>query len=156
MMTTPIFKKTSGLGMPVLTCALAVAVSVPVWAEDAVNTDVGTLDKAGVEKFSATKPPLTLCWPQLSRRGRSSATRMSIRRSQWTPAPSARRLGPRDAYRFAKGEEVMASSGQLAKLSRPLDFLVVTDHSDNMGFFPDLQKASLSFSPILSAANGTT
>ena len=37
-----------------------------------------------------------------------------------------------------KGEEIIASSGQLAKLSRPLDFLVVTDHSDNMGFFPDL------------------
>ena len=32
----------------------------------------------------------------------------------------------------------MASSGQLAKLSRPLDFLVVADHSDNMGFFPQL------------------
>jgi hypothetical protein len=48
------------------------------------------------------------------------------------------RLGPRDAYRFAKGEQVVASSGQPAKLSRPLDFLVVADHSDNMGFFPDL------------------
>ncbi len=48
------------------------------------------------------------------------------------------RLTPADAYRFAKGEEVTASSGQPAKLSRPLDFLVVTDHSDNMGFFPDL------------------
>ena len=30
------------------------------------------------------------------------------------------------------------SSGQRAKLSRPLDFLVVADHSDNMGFFPQL------------------
>lgn len=48
------------------------------------------------------------------------------------------RLTPRDAYRFARGEEVKASSGQPAKLSRPLDFLVVADHSDNMGFFPDL------------------
>ena len=48
------------------------------------------------------------------------------------------RLDPSDAYRFAKGEEVVASSGQPAKLSRPLDFLVVTDHSDNMGFFPEL------------------
>ena len=48
------------------------------------------------------------------------------------------RLVPADAYRFARGDEVMASSGQPAKLSRPLDFLVVTDHSDNMGFFPDL------------------
>jgi hypothetical protein len=48
------------------------------------------------------------------------------------------RLGPRDAYRFARGEEVTSSTGQPAKLSRPLDFLVVADHSDNMGFFPDL------------------
>jgi hypothetical protein len=48
------------------------------------------------------------------------------------------RIGPRDAYRFARGEEVTASSGQPVKLSRPLDFLVVADHSDNMGFFPDL------------------
>jgi uncharacterized protein DUF3604 len=48
------------------------------------------------------------------------------------------RLGPRDAYRFAKGEQVMASSGQPARLSRPLDFLVVTDHSDNVGFITDL------------------
>jgi hypothetical protein len=48
------------------------------------------------------------------------------------------RLGPRDAYRLARGEEITASSGQPVKLSRPLDFLVVADHSDNMGFFPDL------------------
>jgi hypothetical protein len=48
------------------------------------------------------------------------------------------RLTPRDAYRLAHGEEITASSGQPVKLSRPLDFLVVADHSDNMGFFPDL------------------
>src|SRR4029077_14137488 len=34
--------------------------------------------------------------------------------------------------------EIAASSGQRVKLSRPLDFLVVSDHSDNMGFFPQL------------------
>ena len=48
------------------------------------------------------------------------------------------RLSPKDAYRYARGEEIMASSGQRAKLSRPLDWLVVADHSDNMGFFPAL------------------
>jgi hypothetical protein len=48
------------------------------------------------------------------------------------------RVDPRAAYRFARGEEITASSGQPVKLSRPLDFLVVADHSDNMGFFPDL------------------
>ena len=46
------------------------------------------------------------------------------------------RLTPDDAYRFAKGERVVSSTGQPVKLSKPLDFLVVADHSDNMGFFP--------------------
>jgi len=46
------------------------------------------------------------------------------------------RLDPKDAYRFARGEQVVSSTGQPAKLSRPLDFLVVTDHSDGFGFFP--------------------
>ena len=31
-----------------------------------------------------------------------------------------------------------SSTGQQVKLSRPLDFLVVADHSDNMGLFPRL------------------
>ncbi len=48
------------------------------------------------------------------------------------------RLGPKDAYDFGKGKEIKASTGQMVKLSRPLDFIAVTDHSDNMGFFPDL------------------
>ncbi|MFM9847514.1 MAG: DUF3604 domain-containing protein, partial [Hyphomicrobiaceae bacterium] len=47
------------------------------------------------------------------------------------------RLSPVEAYRFAKGEEVTSSSGQRARLSRPLDFLVVADHSDFMGLAPD-------------------
>jgi hypothetical protein len=46
-------------------------------------------------------------------------------------------LGPEDAYKFARGEEVVSSTGLPVKLSRPLDFLVVADHSDNMGFAPD-------------------
>jgi hypothetical protein len=48
------------------------------------------------------------------------------------------RLMPSDAYRFAKGEELISSTGLPVRLSRPLDFLVVADHSDNMGFFPKL------------------
>ncbi len=48
------------------------------------------------------------------------------------------RLTPDDAYRFARGEELTSSTGLKVKLSRPLDFLVVADHSDNMGFFPRL------------------
>ena len=45
------------------------------------------------------------------------------------------RLDARAAYRFAKGQEVQATTGFMARLSRPLDWLVVADHSDNMGLF---------------------
>lgn len=48
------------------------------------------------------------------------------------------RLGIEEAYRFARGDEITSSTGIPAKLSRPLDWLMVADHSDNMGFFPDL------------------
>ena len=52
------------------------------------------------------------------------------------------RLGPEEAYKFARGEEVTSSTGVKAKLSRPLDFLVVADHSDNMGLFTLLYEAA--------------
>jgi len=46
------------------------------------------------------------------------------------------RIGPEEAYRFARGEEVVSSSGVKARLLRPLDFLVVADHSENLGLVP--------------------
>jgi hypothetical protein len=48
------------------------------------------------------------------------------------------RLMPRDAYRFARGEQVMSNTGQPVKLSRPLDFFMITDHSDAMGAITDI------------------
>ena len=39
-------------------------------------------------------------------------------------------LSPEDAYRFARGEQVVASSGIPVQLARPLDFLVVSDHAE--------------------------
>ncbi|EGJ34149.1 hypothetical protein LYNGBM3L_23650 [Moorena producens 3L] len=44
-------------------------------------------------------------------------------------------LTPEDSYRFARGEEVTTDGGQPVQLSRPLDFLVVTDHTDQLGSF---------------------
>jgi len=46
------------------------------------------------------------------------------------------KLTPADAYKFARGEEVEAHNGMSAKLNRPLDFLVVTDHAEYMGIVP--------------------
>jgi len=46
------------------------------------------------------------------------------------------------AYRLARGEEVTSSTGQPLKLSRPLDYLVITDHSDMMGIATDIQRGA--------------
>jgi hypothetical protein len=43
------------------------------------------------------------------------------------------RLGPEEALRFARGEEVTSTTGIKARLARPLDWLVITDHSDGLG-----------------------
>nr|WP_319948390.1 DUF3604 domain-containing protein [uncultured Shimia sp.] len=48
------------------------------------------------------------------------------------------RLGLNEAYRFARGEQVTASSGQPVRLARPLDWLAITDHSDGMGMIQDV------------------
>jgi len=48
------------------------------------------------------------------------------------------RLGLEEAYEFARGEEVVSSTGQPVRLSRPLDWLVIADHSDALGFIQDL------------------
>ena len=111
--------------------------AMTVAAQDA-TTDIGTLDKEAAEKAFPAKPPYS---PYA---GRNFPTRPYFGDTHTHTSYSmdagafGARLGPKDAYRFAKGEEVIASSGQRAKLSRPLDFLVVSDHSDGMGFFPQL------------------
>ncbi len=46
------------------------------------------------------------------------------------------RIGPDEAYRFAKGEVVTSSTGVRARLLRPLDWLVVSDHAENLGLVP--------------------
>lgn len=38
-----------------------------------------------------------------------------------------------DAFRFARGEEVVSTTGQKVRLARPLDFLVVSDHAEALG-----------------------
>jgi len=43
------------------------------------------------------------------------------------------RLGPEAALRFARGETVTATTGADTQLARPLDFLVIADHSDALG-----------------------
>ena len=51
-------------------------------------------------------------------------------------------LGPEEAYRFARGETVISSTGLPARLARPLDFLVISDHAENLGLAPALAEGN--------------
>jgi hypothetical protein len=64
---------------------------------------------------------------------------------------SGTRLMPREAYRFARGEQVTSNTGQPVKLARPLDFYMITDHSDAMGAIIDILKGAPN---ILADADG--
>ncbi|WEX86476.1 DUF3604 domain-containing protein [Sinorhizobium garamanticum] len=112
---------------------LASAVALPAFAQD-----TGTLDQKKAEDAQRRPPAYS---PYVGRdfptRPFFGDTHLHTSFSMDAGAFGAR-IGPRDAYRFARGDEVTSSTGQPVKLSRPLDFLVVADHSDNMGFFPDL------------------
>jgi len=56
-------------------------------------------------------------------------------------------LGPDEAYRVARGEEVISYSGQPVKLIRSLDFIVVSDHAENLGLADFIRRSD----PILLA-----
>jgi hypothetical protein len=55
------------------------------------------------------------------------------------------RLSPEDAYRFARGEEVVSSTGQRVKLSRPMDFLVISDHAEGLGVMYEVYNGNPAF-----------
>jgi hypothetical protein len=117
-----------------------VMVGILAWpalaAEEVIDGHVGTYKRETLEKVFPAKPPYS---PYA---GRNFPTRPFFGDTHLHTAFSmdagafGARLGPKEAYRFARGEEITASSGQPVKLSRPLDFLVVADHSDGFGFFP--------------------
>ncbi len=127
-------QRTAGiLGLAVnATFAAAMLVAPAAGAEG----DAGQLDKAKAEKvFPAQKLYSSYAGRSFPTRPYFGDTHLHTAFSMDAGAFGAR-LTPRDAYVFAKGNELKSSSGQPAKLSRPLDFLVVADHSDGMGFFP--------------------
>jgi hypothetical protein len=55
------------------------------------------------------------------------------------------RLTPEQAYRFALGHEVVSSTGVPAKLSRPLDFLVISDHAEGLGVVTEVFNGNPAF-----------
>ncbi|MCR9278214.1 MAG: DUF3604 domain-containing protein [Pseudomonadaceae bacterium] len=68
--------------------------------------------------------PQDVFWGDTHLHTRNSADAYSLGNMNLTPA---------DAYRFARGQEVLAHNGMTVKLRRPLDFLVVSDHAEYLG-----------------------
>jgi hypothetical protein len=114
-----------------LAALLALGLALPAFAQDPVPP-VESLEQAFQARpyspYAARAFPSRVYWGD---------THLHTSYSMDAGAFGAR-LGPPEAYHFARGEEVVSSTGQRVKLSRPLDFLMVADHSDNMGFFPKL------------------
>ena len=54
-------------------------------------------------------------------------------------------LGPDAAYRISRGEEIVSNLGWKVKLIRPLDFVVVSDHAENLGLADFIRRSD----PIL-------
>ena len=100
--------------------------------------DAGQLDPASIAKFYK-KPGYS---PYA---GRTYPTRVfwgdQHVHTGWSAdaGMSGATLTPEDAVRFARGEEVVSNTGQPVKLSRPLDWIAVTDHSDGMGVISELK-----------------
>jgi hypothetical protein len=119
----------------ILCLVVALAFASPTFAGDTVGLPAPTSDAEGafpVQKhfspYAGRNFPTKVFWGD---------THLHTGMSMDAGAFGAR-LVPEDAYRFARGEEFTSSTGLKVKLDRPLDFLVVADHSDNMGFFPRL------------------
>lgn len=111
--------------------------AAPLLAQQSVTTDAGTIDAQKMKKYVQPRPYSPYA-------GRNFPDRplwgeMHLHTS-WSPdaVGGGTRLGPEAAYRFAKGEEVTSSTGQPVRISRPLDWLAITDHSDAMGVVADV------------------
>jgi hypothetical protein len=84
---------------------------------------------AGEAQYSATVDadyPKNVYWGDTHLHTRNSADAYSLGNMNLSPA---------DAFRFARGQELIAHNGMRVQLRRPLDFLVVSDHAEYLGGF---------------------
>jgi hypothetical protein len=112
---------------------LGVSMSAAAWAQDPIATDdIGIINpaatahafpKRGFSPYAGRNYPTRVFWGD------------QHVHTGWSADAGAfgATLGPEEALRFARGEQVTSSLGEPAKLSRPLDWVAITDHSDAAG-----------------------
>jgi hypothetical protein len=113
-----------------LLCGLAI--TTPLLAQD-----IGSPDREALERSAPKRPYSPYAGGAVPTRVYWGDSHLHTSYSMDAGAFGAR-LDPEDAYQFARGDEIDSTTAGPVRLARPLDWLVVADHSDNMGFFPDL------------------
>jgi len=110
-------------------CVLAAV----VWAQEPGNhealtkDDIANITKSEYSPYAGRKFPTRILWGDTHLH-----TAISV------DAGTMNRIGQEDAFRFARGEEITTTHGLRVKLSRPLDFLVISDHAEMYGLMPQL------------------
>jgi hypothetical protein len=110
-------------------CTLASA----AWAQEPGNhealtkDDIANITKPEYSPYAGRNFPTQVLWGDTHLH-----TAISV------DAGTMNRIGQEDAFRFARGEELTTTHGLRVKLSRPLDFLVISDHAEMYGLMPQL------------------
>lgn len=107
------------------------------WAQQSVTTDVGTIQVEKTKKYFKQhdySPYAGRNFPDRPLWGE-----MHLHTS-WSPdaVGGGTRVSPEAAYQLARGQEIVSSTGQPVRLSRPLDWLAIADHSDALGVVSDV------------------
>ena len=111
-----------------LPCASQAA--APPQAEPITKQDIAKVSKPVYSPYAGRNFPTRVLWGDTHLH-----TMVSV------DAGTMCRVGQEDAFRFARGEEITTTLGQRARLSRPLDFLVIADHAEMYGLMPQLLSA---------------
>jgi len=120
----------------ILTLCLILAVATPTLAQD-----IGTPDP---EALKGLYPGKT--YSPYAQRSFPSQVYWGDTHLHTSNSPDASLFGNNlpleDAYRASRGEEVVSSTGLPFKLGRPLDWLVIADHAEYMGFGPAVRNGA--------------
>jgi hypothetical protein len=104
-----------------------------VWSQEPgkhealTKDDIANITKSEYSPYAGRKFPTKILWGDTHLH-----TAISV------DAGTMNRIGQEDAFRFARGEEITTTHGLRVKLSRPLDFLVISDHAEMYGLMPQL------------------